>query len=135
MRGEAHNRGSCSGTACPSNEDSEATQAQPRSHSRVHHHQWQQASRDGSGHFHHARIVLVVGGCRGIPTNRRALDAFSPHKYERASSKHLRGGALSTNHTPSLREPTPAAEPFAAMAKSGGDCAASSIAAAIEFVA
>lgn len=86
-------------------------------------------------HLHHALIVSVVGGCRRIPTNRLAVDAFSPHKYERASSKHLGGGAPPTNHTPSLRKPTPAAEPFAEMAKSGGDCAASSIAAAIEFVA
>lgn len=77
----------------------------------------------------------MVGGCRAIPTNRLVLDAFSPHKYERASGKHLRGGAPAANHTTSLREPTPAAEPFAEMAKSGGDGAASSIAAASEFVA
>ena len=56
--GRKHNRGSCSVTAWPSNEDSEAAQTHARPHSRVHH--TRRPVNDGSGQFIQVLVVSCV---------------------------------------------------------------------------
>jgi hypothetical protein len=89
----------------PSNEDSETTQTHARPFQGPPH---TKASRDGSGPF-----IILSSYPVWTPTDGLVLDALSTPKYERASAKHLRGGQTRSNHTATLDEPTPAAEPFA----------------------
>lgn len=105
-----------------------------RTHSRVHR---PQTSRDGSGHLICIMLSLCVVWAAAV-RYPRIVSSSTRLAHTNTNALPVNTyveGAPPTNHTTACCEPTPAAEPFAEMAKSGGDCAASSIAAAIEFVA